>query len=268
MEGSKQRSDILRRILSAVLVAALTIGAAAFPIPKAEAGSDIPDKMMILAGLISALAVAEGVVTAVDKVGEWTEKREELEEEMDKASKENYEADHARLKAADVVFEDMTGEIRSLYAMLASADALSFADSLNRDMFDAQNPGYRNAGAGQYIDFSRIYKDRIGAWKNYAYGMTAASNFEARSILESQSEIRELAEASLSAEGYRQLSEAGSQISNFTNQEMSRLRIAVQRQIEAETKFALNARQERLDVHAAFKQAVREWKSQSTGSGY
>jgi hypothetical protein len=268
MEGSKRRTDILRRSLAAVLTAGLTI-AAAFPMSMAEAGSsDLGDEMLILAGLLTTLVGIEVATAAVDEVGDWTDQLYELAEDMEDEDKENYEKDHEPLEEADAVFEDMAEEIRRLYTMLSSANALSFASSMTRDMFDAQNPGYRNAPEGEYIDFSRAYKDRIGAWKDYAYGITAAANFEAQSVLESQSVMGELSEASLSAYGYRQLLEAGAQSSNFANQEMSRLRIAIQRQIEAETKFALNARQERLDVHAAFKQAVREWKSQSTGAGY
>jgi hypothetical protein len=183
----------------------------------------------------------------------------------------NYAADHAPLNPGDRAAVDLTAEIRGLYALLASADALSFMAEADYERFNEQSPGYRNAPDDSYIDFTGAYRDRIGRWQNYAYGVVEANNSEAWGILDDQGLLATTAKlqaASLNAAGYRQLLQADGQTANLMNQALVKLRLDIQRQIEAETRFALNARQERIDARAAFKQAVREWRSQGSGGNY
>jgi hypothetical protein len=62
--------------------------------------------------------------------------------------------------------------------------------------------------------------------------------------------------------------QAGSQITNFVNQEFLKLRFDMERQLEAETRYALNEQQERTDAQSAFEEAMKQWTNQSMGAAY
>jgi hypothetical protein len=169
-----------------------------------------------------------------------------------------YENDHAALK--DAVWKDVAPDVSAIYGALLAAEK-AFSD-----------PGYRIPAAGETIRFSQIYKDRVGQWMTYALVAVAANNTQTGDAVSVQATIKSLHDASLAAGGsgggYRQLLQSRHQTANFMNQEISKLRTDIQRQIDAETRIALNERQERTDRQAAFEQAVSRWKDQTQGKEY
>ncbi|MDR1649749.1 MAG: hypothetical protein LBR71_05765 [Synergistaceae bacterium] len=166
-----------------------------------------------------------------------------------------YKKDHETLK--DVVWKDITAEVGAIYDALRSAD----------NLFSV--PGYRTPPeGGETLRFSELYKDRVGQWQAYATAAIAANKTQTGDATSVQTTIKSLHDASLAAAGYRQLLQSRHQTANFMNQEISKLRMDIQRQIDAETQIALNERQERADWQAAFDQAVNRWKSQTQGKGY
>jgi endonuclease/exonuclease/phosphatase family metal-dependent hydrolase len=68
--------------------------------------------------------------------------------------------------------------------------------------------------------------------------------------------------------GYRSVMQAVNQAANYNNVILSRLRVDVIRQIEAEMQLALYTQKERTVIHAAFGQAVKKWSGGSAGTGY
>jgi hypothetical protein len=224
---------------------------------RAEAGEALGPANTVASGVIAILKI----VSLVYAYKEYDEEKRESE-----LSDERYETDHDALE--DVVWADQTGDVNALYGVLSSSGALSFAEDLSREMFDAQNPGYQEAQPGQYTNFEGNYENRASEGREYAYGVFEANNSEAKGILESQEEIEKLNEASLAAYGYRQVLQAGSQISNFLNQEIVRLRIDTLRRLDAEANYALDVMQEDADNEASFEEGIRTWSPQSAGGNY
>ncbi|MDR2176329.1 MAG: hypothetical protein LBO82_10405 [Synergistaceae bacterium] len=187
--------------------------------------------------------------------------------QRDKRLEQEYQADHAML--TDIVWTDRTFDIQSLYSQLAGAHAQSFAGSMNVTEFRNFNPGYQTS-PDAYLHFSQIYKDRMAEWNTYAKGVLDANEREAQSVMLFQAQkvgIAGLQNASENASGDLQLLQADNQIYNMGAQLTERLRIDVNRQTEARTRFALDERQEKTDEHAAFNQAVR-WRTQTQGQNY
>ncbi|MDR1944285.1 MAG: hypothetical protein LBQ19_05635 [Synergistaceae bacterium] len=224
---------------------------------RAEAGEALGPANTVASGAIAILKIA----SLVYAYKEYNEEKRESE-----LSDERYDADHEALE--DVVWTDRTDGVDALFGALSSSGALSFAEDLSRELFDAQNPGYREARPGRYTDFEGDYEKRASDGRKYAYGVFEANDSEAEGILESQEEIEELNEASLAAYGYRQVLQAGSQTSNFFNQELVRLRIDMQRRLEAEARYALDEMQEDADGEASFAEGIGTWGSQSAGVNY
>jgi hypothetical protein len=169
-----------------------------------------------------------------------------------------YKSDHEALK--DVVWKDITPEATAIYAALILAD---------NNIFDDGVPEYRTPAEGQFIRFSEVYRNRVGNWQTYALAAITANNTQTSDATSTQDTIKSLHDASLAASGYRQFLQSRHQTANFMNQEISKLRTDIQRQIDAETWIAVNERQERSDRRAAFDQAVSRWENeQSAGKGY
>jgi hypothetical protein len=188
-----------------------------------------------------------------------------------------YKIDHKEL--ADKIFNDQTGSLATLYGNLRSAGEFSFQSATpSRSAFDAKNPGYRASSRENPIIFSEKYKERVGDFLDFTYGSLKENNREARGFLDdshplSPSNVKKLHDASVKAGnpittqgGYRQIMQAGNQITSFANQEVTRLRADLMRLGESRLKAAMNERQEEMDVHAAFEQAL-VISSVSSGSG-
>jgi DNA-binding helix-hairpin-helix protein with protein kinase domain len=210
----------------------------------------------------------EAAVLLGAKIASLVYSKKEYQEKLDESTKdeERYADDHATLK--DIVFSDSSGDMQSLYNMLYSNSALSFAAQLDIEKFEAQNPGYRDTSKEGYISFAEIDKDRMSQWQDYAYGVFEANNHEAYDVKSSQGLIKKLNTAFLNAEGYRQLVQASSQTSDFMGQEVVRLRLDMQRALEAQMKYALNEWQEDADEQAAFEEGIKSWNTQSSGKNY
>ncbi|MDR1649751.1 MAG: hypothetical protein LBR71_05775 [Synergistaceae bacterium] len=188
------------------------------------------------------------------------------EDSADKAYKEHYARDHLPLVLT--VWEDLTGETATLYKNLAAGDilALSFAASLERAKFDAQNPGYRDAAS--YTDFEAEYRKRVERRRNFDLETLKANNTEANASVKTRMpDMQKLHLSSIATLGYRQGLQAGNQTANFMNQGLVLLRMDMLRQTEAETFFALDEMQEDSDGQAAFEGGIK-WRSQSAGKTY
>jgi hypothetical protein len=252
MENAKLR----KRLLTAFL--ALTFSVADL---SAEAGlvaelESYRDKLTVLQGERVAALVLENLILSEEK--DITKAMAAiLAEAVRRDTTEvqpEYKKDHEALK--DTVWKDITADVTAIYAALAVADSLFSV------------PGYRTPQAEQTLHFSELYKDRVGDWQKYALAAIAANYTQTRDAVSVQDTIKSLHDASAAASGYRQLMQSRHQTANFMNQELSKLRTDIQRQIDAETRIALNERQERADAQAAFEQAVSAWKSQTEGKGY
>jgi hypothetical protein len=191
-----------------------------------------------------------------------------VKEEMDERDDENYEKDHEPLEPGEAVWEDVSPNIRSVYAILNASGAMSYASASDVERrFLEQNPEY-GAGLPGSADFPEKYKARVEAWQEYIKGVLEANGHEAEGIAERADVIAELRDISYGTGYYREAMQAGDQISTFVNQEFTRLRSDIQRHLDAETKYALNEQQERDGEMAAFEGAVRTWKTQSLGRNY
>jgi hypothetical protein len=273
MEKPKYRIGLLK--LTAAVLTALTIaGAAPRRAAAGEAAKEIGELLAAESIILAATTVLIGlginatqewIRTAVAEKAIW-----KLWKARDERIDEDYGNDHLALPAEDVVWSDATADISALYAKLASEWMFSFvpAAGLARQSFDQVYPGYLSSPAASYINFAAGYEARAGQAQDYAYGVLEANNSEAKGIPNVQTPIARMNTVFRDVGYYRQLSQADTQVANFLNQMLSRLRIDMGRQTEARNAFALEERQERTDAAAAFGQAVREWKNQSSGAGY
>ncbi|MDR1740619.1 MAG: hypothetical protein LBR38_02065 [Synergistaceae bacterium] len=168
----------------------------------------------------------------------------------------NYTSDHKALTA--VVSRDYGSELLKSSAALAAGVAL------------LSNPGYREPDSGAYIDFKQAYKSRVTEFTLYANALTLLNKTAVDTASDTQAAIADMHKAWSGSESmsYRAVAQAGQQIALFADQQIPRIRTDVQRRLDAEVRFALNDWQERTDVHAAFKQAVREWVDQSPAASY
>jgi hypothetical protein len=215
--------------------------------------------------LATAGVVTEGVTMGFE-IAEYTAK----EKERDNRDA-SYKKDHTAL--GSVVWRDFGPDIAARYGTLTpgnppAADELSFVTAFSREKFDEQNPGYREAGDTQYVNFADAYTARVNNLQSSAYNILLANNQEAQFAVLLQGYMSNLNDASLGAYGYRQLAQAGNQREYFANQGLSTLRADEERLTDARVRFALNERQERADALSAFSQAVRTWKDQSSGGEY
>ncbi|MDR2176327.1 MAG: hypothetical protein LBO82_10395 [Synergistaceae bacterium] len=234
---------------------------------------DIDQRLAAIIAINTALGTDLGFLKDIRKSMESTL---ETETAMDVWEEAQYQLDHGVLD--DVVWRDISGDIKELYDGLSSMQvaAFSFMNPAAAALsFSQQYPGYRKHQSGTYIDFAQAYKTRVdgnlilgGGLQGYLKGVLKANNSEFLAVQKAQEQIKKLKDASDNAGYYRQMWQAGDQIVNVVNQEISQLRIDIQRQLDAELRYALNEQQERADGQAAFEWAVQEWQTQSSGKGY
>jgi hypothetical protein len=195
---------------------------------------------------------------------------------LDLFEERQYQQDHKTLD--DVVWNDITDEIKQLYSGLSSmqAGAFSFMNPAAAAMpLYMQYPGYRARQAGTYLDFAQAYKRRVdgdiiltGGLQGYLKAALKANNSEFLAVQKAQEDIKKLKDASDNAGYYRQMWQAGDQVVNVINQEISQLRIDIQRHLDLRLQQSLNEQQERADTQAAFDWAVQAWQTQSAGKDY
>lgn len=164
------------------------------------------------------------------------------------------------------IWNDITGELSGLQNLLSSAQSLSFGAVLDHEKFTLVHPGYRDSGSTQ--NYAQLYKDRMGAWQKYWEAAMKANNMSVESIKNSQSLIKLLNDAAKSSEGQHQALQAANQISIYMAQQLSELRMDMQRQIDTQAKYALNEQQERADEQAAYETAIGTWQKQTAPKKY
>jgi hypothetical protein len=189
---------------------------------------------------------------------------------------DNYVSDHGSLSSILPDVPVAGSPIRVFSDDLTSyVNRAISSDNTLTSTLDKLAPGIRSPTSSKTV--SQIYEDRVGEWRDYARGVLSADNFAANDVkksLETISKLKRAAQAAgtnylIQPGGYIQLEQAGGQISNFLSQELSKLRVDMNRQIAAKTGFVLNEQQERADAMTAFEQAVTTWTdSGSAGSGY
>jgi hypothetical protein len=255
---------------------------------------DIEQRIFALGTVALELGIDLSLLKDIEKSMKTTQTTEMT---MDVWEEAQYQSDHKAL--ADVVWTDISGDIKALYSELSSMQTAAFSfmsPTTAAASFSQQYPGYRARRAGAYVDFAQAYKTRIdggllggglksyqkpvhlrnwevpgllgGGLQGYLKGALKANNSEFLAVRKAQENIKKLKSASDNAGFYRGMWQAGDQIVNVVNQEFSQLRIDVQRHLDAELRYALNEQQERADAQAAFEWAVQEWKAQSLGKGY
>jgi hypothetical protein len=280
MKMRKGRS-LFRSFVYGCVFLAVVFGGCVFPLPSGaidwigDVGhhKDIDQRIAAMGVAAVELMIDLGLLNDIKKSMQNTLATETA---MDVWEEAQYQLDHSALE--DVVWTDISGDIKQLYESLSSTQvaAFSFMNTATAALsFSQQYPGYRARQAGTYVDFADAYKTRVdgnliltGGLQGYLKGLLKANNSEFLAVQKAQEQIKKLKDASDNAGYYRRLWQAGDQIVNVVNQEFSQLRIDIQRHLDAELRYAANEQQERADTQAAFEWAVQEWKTQSAGKGY
>ncbi|GHV45391.1 hypothetical protein FACS1894204_04410 [Synergistales bacterium] len=264
---------ILRRATRGAVIAVLVALALNGCADYLSAGGDSVNEKIITATEENAAAWTDTYVALDGILKAVTATRKTLNDEAAWKHK-NYTADHSSL--FDIKVPVIVGPAKIFSDNLTPhVNHAVNSDKTLGPLIDRFAPGSRTIS--NPVRFSDIYETRVGAWRDYARNVLSADNFAARDIVDSQGIISDLNKASYAAGdsylilngGYAQLEQAGGQISNFLSQELSKLRVDVNRQIEAKAGFALNEQQERADMVMAFEQAVKTWADPNPeNSGY
>lgn len=162
-------------------------------------------------------------------------------------------------------WSDATNDLVKLRNLLQSAESLTFGLSFDSEKFNTRYPGYRTEVE---TDYSTLYKDRVVDWQKYYLAALEVNQLEAKRIIDQQAFLGELHAAASSAVGQNQLIQAGNQIAVYMAQQMTQLRLDMQRQIESQSTYMLDHKQGEADDHSAFEAAVGTWKKPSTGKSY
>jgi hypothetical protein len=119
------------------------------------------------------------------------------------------------------------------------------------------------------VVFSQAYESRVTAFQGHARDILKYNNIAAVDIKNSRDKISRLKSASDGADAYVRLIQSGGQISVFLGQELSKLRVDISRQLQAEAEFTLNEQDEKEGELLAFEQALKEWTNlESSGGDY
>lgn len=169
----------------------------------------------------------------------------------------------AKLPAS--VWKNATKELNKLRNLLKSAESLTFGLSFDSEKFDTRYPGYRKISD---IDYPAYYKTRVADWQRYYRAALEANHIEAKRILDEQLFLESLNTASANAEGQVQMLQAANQIAVYMAQQITQLRLDMQRQIESQATFMLNQQQSDTDERAAWEEAIGEWKTPAPGKSF
>jgi|GEM_PF-4204904 len=164
------------------------------------------------------------------------------------------------------IWKDITGELTVLQNLLSSAKSLTFGASLDHEKYTKQHPGYRESDKTQ--DYSQLYKDRMDYWQKYWEAVFKANQMTVETIKDQQSLIQQLNEAAKSSVGQHQALQAANQIAIYMAQQLSELRMDMQRQMDSQAEFAMNEQQERVDEQAAMEAAIGTWETGSSPKKY
>lgn len=176
---------------------------------------------------------------------------------------ENMLLNTQKLDAA--TWQDATNDLVRLRNLLQSAESLTFALSFDSEKFNTRFPGYRSISE---INYPSFYKERVFDWQKYYRAAMEANHLEAKRILDEQAFLQALHNAANSAVGQNQMVQAGNQIAVFMAQQMTQLRLDIQRQIESQSTYMLGQQQNEADEQSAWEEAVGTWKTPSEGKSF
>ncbi|GHS89998.1 hypothetical protein AGMMS49957_14570 [Synergistales bacterium] len=156
-------------------------------------------------------------------------------------------ANRNRIDEVRTYVKGVASGVRSELEMIGTASA--DIDKLNKALYG-------------YIDTPPAYDSIISGLAGLMGGGSLASLAAAAAEAAAGSGLP------LTGKAYRGTMQAANRAANYNNVILSKLRVDVMRQVEAETQLALYAQQERTVVQAAFEQAVKEWTVVSSDVGY
>lgn len=169
------------------------------------------------------------------------------------------------LKLGKATWADATKDLVKLRNLLQSAESLTFALSFDSEKFDTRYPGYRSISD---IDYPTFYKNKTADWQSYYRAAMEANHLEAKRILDEQAFLNELHNAANNAVGQNQMIQAANQIAVYMAQQMTQLRLDLHRQIESQSTYMLDHKQNEVDEQVAWEEAVGTWRKPSTGKSY
>jgi hypothetical protein len=257
MERPKLRRRILKTSLALCVVFALITSALALFAEAESTG-------WLIVAAKTATAALKGISMGYT-ISTYNSENDEFSDYKDR-----YKDDHKELESGSRVWRDAGEGINALYGILAdgsASEALTFEAALTLEKFQAQFPGYRSASAPP-VDYASDDKKRMGNWQDYAFKAIRANNDSAMSIKTLQPYIERMKDASLSASYYRQVLQAGNQISVGLAQEITELGVDAQRQLEFRTVVTLQKIQDEINEDSAFEQGIRVWQQQAPGLAY
>lgn len=169
------------------------------------------------------------------------------------------------LKLDKSTWLDVTKDLQKLRNLYQSAESLTFALSFDSEKFNTRYPGYRSF---ENINYPTLYKDRVSEWQKYYRAAMEANQMEAKRLLDEQEFLQELHEAANSAEGQVQMVQAGNQIAMYMAQQMTQLRLDMQRQNESQMTYMGNQKQDSIDEQAAWEKSIGKRKSTTPGESF
>ena len=166
-------------------------------------------------------------------------------------------------KLSSTLWDDAAGELTKLRNLLSTIEGLTFGASFDDEKYEAKYPGYRDSTETDYAEY---YKEQVAYWHAYYRAALAANNMAIQNILDDQAFINELNKASKNgAQGQMQMLQAANQISIFMAQQLSKLRMDMQRQIESQATHALTVQQQAADEESSMEAAIGTWKDMDSG---
>ncbi|MDR1740620.1 MAG: hypothetical protein LBR38_02070 [Synergistaceae bacterium] len=271
--------DVIKAAFKTVfksLAAALVLGSLLMLMGTAYAGGDNSDTASTIKNkkIPGMTAVNASLNISLDK---WKAMNQEMKDTLTREAslyaleEAVWKADHSQL--GNIYWKDVSADIKAMCDGLSSGGALSFSSAMAIEKWFLQQ-GYWVPNSS--YDFVANYKTRASGFNGYVKTALKANNTAAAGVLADQARIKQIKEAddsmSIPVLGqvlavYNKAMEAGFQASEMAVQELSMLRLDLQRHVDAETRYAMNEQQERTDVQAAFDGAVR-WSAQTPGISY
>lgn len=164
------------------------------------------------------------------------------------------------LSLPETIWKDATKDIVKLRNLLNSAESLTYGAAFDDEKFQAKFPGFCDSTQKNYAAY---YKTLVENWQQYIRAALEVNHLEAKKIMDDQAFIEELKKAAESSQGQHQALQAGNQIGIYMAQQLSQLRMDMQRQIELQAEYAGTVQQSSTDAHTAAKEAIGEWKELS-----
>jgi hypothetical protein len=236
-----------RRVLRALAVAAAL--AVCIAAPRAAEALLVMEaaRDQAVAFILQEILAAANALTVTERVTVM-ENLNELMEEMADRKRLYYAMDH-----------------RKLQNTVAVGDAPYMAHFSQTVSPGTRFPGYRSAPGGNYAD---MYKRRANEWRDYAADAASGNAYAAADIRDEQTALAALVTATDGAYGNLEQIQAGAQINNFLNEQLSKLQTDLGRRLELKIATEMNAQQRNADEVSAFASAVGTWSGAGAGGGY